>query len=49
MSQVQIHEIGHSLGQLADEYDYPNSTYTGSEPSQVISGGEGCCLLDKTA
>lgn len=35
MAEVQIHEIGHSIGQLADEYDYPNSTYTGSEPSQV--------------
>lgn len=35
MAQVQIHEIGHSLGQLADEYDYPNQTYTGGEPSQV--------------
>ncbi|MFO1076994.1 MAG: M64 family metallopeptidase [Planctomycetota bacterium] len=35
MAQVQIHEIGHSLGQLADEYDYPNTTYTGGEPSQV--------------
>lgn len=35
MSAVQVHEIGHSLGLLADEYDYPNDTYTGSEPSQV--------------
>ncbi|MEO6596441.1 MAG: M64 family metallopeptidase [Planctomycetota bacterium] len=35
MSEVQIHEIGHSLGQLADEYDYPNQTYTGGEPSTV--------------
>ncbi|MCR9244902.1 MAG: M64 family metallo-endopeptidase [bacterium] len=35
MAQVQIHELGHSLGQLADEYDYPNSTYTGPEPSSV--------------
>jgi len=35
MSQVQIHELGHSLGQLADEYDYPNNTYTGSEPNSV--------------
>ncbi len=35
MTEVQIHELGHSLGQLADEYDYPNNTYTGSEPSAV--------------
>ncbi|MFY9343456.1 MAG: M64 family metallopeptidase [Planctomycetota bacterium] len=35
MNEVQIHELGHSLGQLADEYDYPNQTYTGGEPSAV--------------
>ncbi|MBX3462237.1 MAG: hypothetical protein KF830_03630 [Planctomycetes bacterium] len=35
MSAVQVHELGHSLGLLADEYDYPNQTYTGPEPSQV--------------
>ena len=35
MVEVQSHELGHSMGQLADEYDYPNDTYTGSEPSQV--------------
>lgn len=35
MSNVQVHELGHSLGQLADEYDYPNNTYTGGEPSAV--------------
>jgi hypothetical protein len=34
MSEVQIHELGHSLGGLADEYDYPNQTYTGGEPGQ---------------
>jgi hypothetical protein len=35
MTEVQIHELGHSLGQLADEYDYPYTTYTGGEPSAV--------------
>ncbi|MBL8724812.1 MAG: hypothetical protein JNK49_12250 [Planctomycetes bacterium] len=35
MTEVQIHEIGHSLGSLADEYDYPNQTYTGGEPGQA--------------
>lgn len=35
MTEVQIHEIGHSLGSLADEYDYPNQTYTGNEPGQA--------------
>ncbi len=35
MAEVQIHEIGHSIGGLADEYDYPNQTYSGSEPSQA--------------
>jgi len=34
MTTVQAHEFGHSFGGLADEYDYPNSTYTGSEPGQ---------------
>ncbi|MBL8756082.1 MAG: hypothetical protein JNK15_22505 [Planctomycetes bacterium] len=33
MAEVQTHELGHSLGQLADEYDYPYQTYTGGEPS----------------
>ncbi len=32
MAEVQIHEVGHALGRLADEYDYPNGTYTGNEP-----------------
>lgn len=35
MSSVQTHELGHSLGLLADEYDYPNDTYTGAEPAQM--------------
>ncbi|MEY3162423.1 MAG: hypothetical protein RIT25_2417 [Planctomycetota bacterium] len=35
MNEVQIHEVGHSLAGLADEYDYPNQTYTGGEPGQA--------------
>jgi hypothetical protein len=36
MVEVQTHELGHSLGQLADEYDYPyTTTYTGPEPAAV--------------
>ncbi|MHC5070614.1 MAG: M64 family metallopeptidase, partial [Planctomycetota bacterium] len=34
MVEVQTHEFGHSFGRLADEYSYPNGTYTGGEPSQ---------------
>ena len=35
MEAVQIHELGHSVGGLADEYDYGGGTvYTGSEPGQ---------------
>ncbi|GAB2824123.1 M64 family metallopeptidase [Lentzea nigeriaca] len=33
--QIAIHELGHSIGDLADEYDYPYLTYTGSEPREV--------------
>ena len=35
MSEVQAHELGHSLGQVADEYEYAGQTYTGGEPSSV--------------
>ena len=35
MVEVQSHEFGHALGQLADEYDYPNGHYSGSEPDRV--------------
>ncbi|MGK0202191.1 MAG: hypothetical protein ACI9S9_001257, partial [Planctomycetota bacterium] len=35
MSEVQAHELGHSLGQLADEYQYNGNTYTGPEPGSV--------------
>ncbi|MBY0112793.1 MAG: hypothetical protein K2Y21_08230 [Phycisphaerales bacterium] len=35
---VAIHELGHSFGNLADEYDYGgNSTYVGSEPVEPNS------------
>ncbi|MEI5136152.1 M64 family metallopeptidase [Streptomyces libani] len=34
--QIAVHETGHSLGKLADEYDYGQSgTYTGPEPAQT--------------
>lgn len=33
--QIAIHELGHSIGGLADEYDYPYATYTGSEPREI--------------
>ncbi|HUX06425.1 MAG TPA: M64 family metallopeptidase, partial [Acidobacteriota bacterium] len=33
---VLTHELGHSIGNLADEYTYnPGATYTGAEPSMV--------------
>ncbi|MFT5423667.1 MAG: hypothetical protein ACI89L_001455 [Phycisphaerales bacterium] len=36
--QIAIHEMGHSLGNLADEYDYGGAqTYTGGEPSSANS------------
>lgn len=34
LPNVQVHEFGHSFAGLADEYDYPNNRYTGSEPGQ---------------
>jgi hypothetical protein len=34
-AEVAIHEAGHSLGNLADEYDYNDgATYTGPEPDE---------------
>ncbi|MFD6157146.1 M64 family metallopeptidase [Nocardia sp. NPDC060256] len=33
--QIVLHELGHSVGGLADEYDYPNDRYTGREPSEA--------------
>ena len=34
--QIAVHETGHSLGKLADEYDYGQSgTYTGPEPTEA--------------
>ncbi|MEV0261668.1 M64 family metallopeptidase [Streptomyces sp. NPDC050617] len=34
--QIAVHETGHSLGKLADEYDYGQpGTYTGPEPAQA--------------
>jgi hypothetical protein len=33
--QIAIHELGHSIGGLADEYDYPYANYTGLEPREI--------------
>jgi len=33
--QIAIHELGHSIGGLADEYDYPYLAYTGDEPKEL--------------
>ncbi|SDM60186.1 IgA Peptidase M64 [Lentzea albidocapillata subsp. violacea] len=33
--QIAIHELGHSIGGLADEYDYPYANYTGTEPREI--------------
>ncbi|MFJ9469184.1 M64 family metallopeptidase [Streptomyces caniferus] len=34
--QIAVHETGHSLGKLADEYDYGQSgTYSGPEPAEA--------------
>ncbi|MFG2888110.1 M64 family metallopeptidase [Streptomyces sp. NPDC048248] len=34
--QIAVHETGHSLGKLADEYDYGQpGTYSGPEPTEV--------------
>jgi hypothetical protein len=33
--QIAVHELGHSIGGLADEYEYPYDQYTGTEPTEV--------------
>ncbi|QFZ23575.1 M64 family metallopeptidase [Saccharothrix syringae] len=33
--QIAVHELGHSIGRLADEYDYPYDRYSGAEPTEV--------------
>ncbi|WP_018681190.1 M64 family metallopeptidase [Actinokineospora enzanensis] len=33
--QIVAHELGHSIGGLADEYDVPNDLYTGTEPVEA--------------
>ncbi|QIS02274.1 hypothetical protein F5X71_08020 [Nocardia brasiliensis] len=33
--QIVLHELGHTIGGLADEYDYPEDRYTGGEPREV--------------
>jgi hypothetical protein len=32
--EIALHETGHSFSNLADEYSYSSTTYTGSEPSR---------------
>ncbi|WP_217144970.1 M64 family metallopeptidase [Streptomyces sp. AC627_RSS907] len=32
--RIALHELGHSVGGLADEYYTPGTTYTGAEPSE---------------
>ncbi|HET6635713.1 MAG TPA: M64 family metallopeptidase [Streptomyces sp.] len=34
-AQIVVHETGHSLGKLADEYAYQERTYTGPEPGEA--------------
>ncbi len=34
-TDIAVHELGHSLGALADEYFYSEDHYTGGEPSSV--------------
>ncbi len=33
--QIVVHELGHSIGGLADEYDYPETNYVGPEPDEL--------------
>lgn len=33
--QIVVHELGHSIGKLADEYDTPYGAYTGSDPVEA--------------
>ena len=35
MVEVQVHELGHNLALLADEYDYPHYSYSGPEPDSA--------------
>ncbi|MFI9813137.1 M64 family metallopeptidase [Saccharothrix variisporea] len=32
--QIAVHELGHSIGGLADEYDYPYDRYAGGDPTE---------------
>ncbi|MEV0457307.1 M64 family metallopeptidase [Catellatospora methionotrophica] len=41
--QIAIHELGHSVGGLADEYWTAGTTYTGSEPREInVTTSSGC-------
>ena len=41
MVETHSHEFGHALGLLADEYDYPQGHYSGSEPDEVNITADG--------
>src|SRR5262249_39926509 len=44
-AEIAIHEFGHSLGHLADEYDYADgATYTGGETTDI-----NCSVLTASA
>nr|WP_130348275.1 M64 family metallopeptidase [Herbihabitans rhizosphaerae] len=48
--QIVPHELGHSVGDLADEYDYPNDTYDGPEPREVnVSTYDADTMADREA
>ncbi|AXX34026.1 hypothetical protein KCV87_22410 [Actinosynnema pretiosum subsp. pretiosum] len=50
--QIAVHELGHSIGGLADEYEYPYERYAGAEPRELnvsgdASGGKWAAYLGK--
>ncbi|MFO0985128.1 MAG: M64 family metallopeptidase [Planctomycetota bacterium] len=46
--EIALHEVGHALGNLADEYDYGDgSTYTGPEPYEPNVSIYGAATMDQ--